>query len=176
MSWQAYRTSNPPTQKVTAAVRIKMRGSSEPRTAIHSAAGAIPRERPSSRCDHLVNRLVNEYRRTITRASGERYNVSRFSCDAARTKTAQAPATNNNTNFCDKIPSGMARVEVRGLAASISASARRLKAIDADLAEIIHTRIHPSCVAVGNPPAASMAPHNANGSAKTECSHLIISR
>src|SRR5215470_5563428 len=142
MSWQAYKTSNPPTQQVTAAVRIKIRASSEPRTAIHAAAGAMPREKPSSRCDQRVNRLVNEYRRTMARARGERYNVSLFNCDAARTKTAQATATNNTTNLCDKIPAGRARVAVRGFAASICASARRLKAMAADLAETMHTRIH----------------------------------
>src|SRR5579872_1991261 len=69
----------------------------------------------------------------------------------------------------------MARVTVRGLAASICASARRLKAMAAERADIMHTRIHPSFAAVGMPPAASMAAHSANGSANTECSHLIIS-
>src|SRR5437588_4067771 len=69
----------------------------------------------------------------------------------------------------------MARVAVRGLAASIWASARRLKAMAAERAETMQRTIQPSLAAVGIPPAASMAPHRANGSAKTECSHLIIS-
>src|SRR5262245_2753049 len=37
------------------------------------------------------------------------------------------------------------------------------------------TTIHNNCHGDGHPPAASMAPQSANGSAKTECSHLIIS-
>src|SRR5215472_2156189 len=110
MSWQAYRTSNPPTQNVTAAVRIRMRGSSEPRTAIHAAAGATPREKPSSRCDQRVKRLVNEYRVTRASATGERYRVRRFNWAAARTKTAQHTTTNSVTNLSERIPAGMARV------------------------------------------------------------------
>ena len=35
--------SKPAVQKVTAAVSQRMRGSSEPRMAIHAAAGAMPR-------------------------------------------------------------------------------------------------------------------------------------
>ncbi len=42
-------TSKPAVQKVTAAVSHRMRGSSEPRTAIQAAAGAIPRLKPSTR-------------------------------------------------------------------------------------------------------------------------------
>ena len=52
--------SNPAVHKVTAAVSHKMRGSSEPRMAIHAAAGAIPSENPSTTCENDVNRLVNE--------------------------------------------------------------------------------------------------------------------
>ena len=40
----------------------------------------------------------------------------------------------------------------------------------------MHTTIQKSLLHGGNPPAASMAPQSANGSAKIECSHLIISR
>src|SRR5438270_10645096 len=69
----------------------------------------------------------------------------------------------------------MARMAVRGLAASIRASAMRLKAMAAERAETMHRTIHPSLAAVGMPPAASMAAQRANGRAKIECSHLIIS-
>jgi hypothetical protein len=69
----------------------------------------------------------------------------------------------------------MARMAVRGLAASIRASATRLNAMAAERAETMHKTIHPSLAAVGIPPAASMAEQSANGSAKMECSHLIIS-
>ena len=51
-----------------------------------------------------------------------------------------------------------------------------LLAIAAERAPTMATTIQMSCRAVGNPPAANIAPHNANGSAKMECSHLIISR
>src|SRR5215470_15253874 len=76
----------------------------------------------------------------------------------------------------ESVPAGIARVAVRGFAASICASARRLKAMAADRADTMHNTIQPSCAAWGKPPAASMAPHRAKGSANTECSHLIISR
>src|SRR5947209_12469289 len=69
----------------------------------------------------------------------------------------------------------MARIAVRGLAASICASAMRLNAMAAERAETMHNTIHPSLAAVGIPPAASMAAQRANGRAKMECSHLIIS-
>ena len=52
--------SKPPVQQVTAAVSQRMRGSSDPRTAIHAAAGAIPRQKPSTRCENEVKRLVKE--------------------------------------------------------------------------------------------------------------------
>src|SRR5215510_15047407 len=153
-----------------------MRGSSEPRTAIHAAAGATPSEKPSSRCDQRVKRLVNEYRVTRASATGERYRVRRFNWAAASTKTAQHTTTNSVTNLSERIPAGIARVAVRGLAASICASARRLNAMAADRADTIHNTIQPSWAGRCRPPAASMAPQRAKGSAKTECSHLIISR
>ena len=53
-------TSKPAVQKVTAAVSQRMRGSNAPRTAIQAAAGAIPRQNPSTRCEKEVNRLVKE--------------------------------------------------------------------------------------------------------------------
>ena len=45
----------------------------------------------------------------------------------------------------------------------------------AERALIIAAIIHNSFHAEGHPPAASMAPQRAKGSANTECSHLIIS-
>ncbi len=45
----------------------------------------------------------------------------------------------------------------------------------ADRAETMATTIQASCPHAGMPAAASMAPQSANGSAKMECSHLIIS-
>ena len=58
----------------------------------------------------------------------------------------------------------------------MDASAHRLNAIAADRAAIMATTIHRSWREEGNPPAASIAPQRAKGSAKIECSHLIISR
>ena len=56
---------------------------------------------------------------------------------------------------------------VRGLAASIRASAMRLKAMAAERAETMHKTIQPSLAAVGMPPAASMAAHSAKGAQKS---------
>ena len=85
------------------------------------------------------------------------------------------PATNPPTNPLLSVPAGRARIAVRGFAASSRASTSRLNAIAADRAATMQTTIQPSTRSVGQPPAASTAPVNANGSANTECSHLIIS-
>src|SRR6185437_1471207 len=68
-----------------------------------------------------------------------------------------------------------ARVAARGFTRSISASAQRLKAIAADRAATMQTTIQNNTRHGGRPPAASIAPVSANGSANMECSHLIIS-
>ena len=52
--------SKPAVQNVTAAVSQRIRGSSDPRTAIQAAAGAMPSENPRIRWENVVNRLVNE--------------------------------------------------------------------------------------------------------------------
>ncbi len=70
----------------------------------------------------------------------------------------------------------MARVLVRGLAASISASAQRLKAMAQERAATMATRIQRTVRQAGRPLAARMTAVKAKGSAKMECSHLIISR
>src|SRR5665811_767341 len=90
-------------------------------------------------------------------------------------KIALDTTTNVATNAGERCPAGKARVLVRGLAASMEASAQRLNAIAAERAATMATMIHTSWRSEGNPPAASMAPQSANGRAKMECSHLIIS-
>jgi hypothetical protein len=79
------------------------------------------------------------------------------------------------TNVGERCPAGSARARVRGFAASIVASASRLNAIAAERAASIAITIQRSACLVGSPDAASIAPHSANGRAKMECSHLIIS-
>jgi len=77
------------------------------------------------------------------------------------------------TNWRLSMPAGIARILVRGLAASMSASAQRLKAMAQERAETMATRIHNRVRREGRPCAARMVAVNANGSAKIECSHLI---
>src|SRR5579862_3395704 len=103
-------------------------------------------------------------------------NDRRFSWEAAITNNAHETATNVATKAGVRAPVGKARVRVRGLAASMEASASRLNAIAADRADTIAMMIQVSAWAEGRPFAASIAPQRANGSTKTECSHLIISR
>ena len=112
----------------------------------------------------------------IANASGESSNDRRFSCQAASTNTAHEVMTNAVTNPGVSWPVGSARVWVRGFAASMEASARRLNAMAAERAATMATMIQANCRSVGQPFAASMAPQSAKGSTKTECSHLIISR
>src|SRR5580692_12926458 len=103
-------------------------------------------------------------------------NERRLSWDAAKTNSAHETSTNAITKPGVSVPVGRARVWVRGLAASMEASARRLNAIAADRADTMAMMIQTSTCAFGIPFAASIAPHRANGSTKMECSHLIISR
>src|SRR3954464_3531743 len=99
----------------------------------------------------------------------------RFNCRAARTNRRQDTTVKVATNEGERCPAGMARVLVRGFAASNETSARRLNAIAAERAEIMATTIQSTWWIDGIPFAASMAPQNAKGRAKMECSHLIIS-
>src|SRR5690242_8807695 len=96
-------------------------------------------------------------------ATGESRNASQFSCHAAKTKIALEITTKTATNVFESAPVGIARMAVRGLAASYSASTRRLKAIAAERAPTIATTIQKSWRAEGKPFAASMAPQRANG-------------
>src|SRR5579875_1203492 len=106
---------------------------------------------------------------------GESSKVRRFSIAAPRTNSPAETTVNASTKLRVSSPAGSARFAVRGLAASNSASTRRLNAIAADRALTMQTIIHASTRAGGHPPAASTAPVSANGRAKIECSHLIIS-
>src|SRR5271168_1236586 len=111
----------------------------------------------------------------MANANGESSREARFSCEAARIKTAAIASVKPATKPRLSSPAGMARPAVRGLAASIPASAQRLKAIAAERAETMQTMIQTSLMAGGHPPAASIAPIMAKGSTNIECSHLIIS-
>src|SRR6185437_15960659 len=98
-----------------------------------------------------------------------------FSIAAASRNKAAAAIVNAQTKPTDKSPAGIARDAVRGFRASNFRSAMRLNAIAAERAPTIATTIHRICHAEGSPLAASTAPRNANGNAKSVCSILIIS-
>src|SRR5579871_733461 len=112
----------------------------------------------------------------MAKATGDKKKVSWFNRAAASTKTAHDVATKRETKPVLSNPAGNARVRVRGLAASMEASARRLKAIAAERAATIATIIQINVRPLGQPFAANMAALKAKGSTKIECSHLIISR
>src|ERR1035438_10397881 len=83
--------SNPAVQNVTAAVSQRIRKSSDPRTAIHADAGAIPSARPSTTCEKCVKRFVYEYASTTISANGASRKQSPFSShDANRNNTLDA--------------------------------------------------------------------------------------
>ena len=65
-------------------------------------------------------------------ATGDNRNASGLSCQAAKISIAEVTTTNPATNCRDSLPAGSARVLVRGLAASMSASTSRLNAIAAE--------------------------------------------
>src|SRR3954464_8447997 len=108
-------------------------------------------------------------------ATGESRNASQFNSHAASTRSALEETTKTATKVFERAPAGIARDEVRGFSASNFASTKRLNAIAAERAPTIATTIQKICRPEGRPLAASMAPHSAKGSAKIECSHLIIS-
>src|ERR1700688_3898641 len=99
--------SNPAVQNVTAAVSQRMRGSSDPRTAIHAAAGAIPRAKPSTMGEREGKRLGNEISNTTASASGARRKQSEFSSHAANSKSALAATVNPQQNVRESRPAGM---------------------------------------------------------------------
>jgi hypothetical protein len=104
----------------------------------------------------------------------------RLSIAEATKKSAAEASVNAQTKETGRRPAGMARVAVRGLAASNSRSAMRLKAIAAERAPTIARVIQSVCQAVGSPVAvkpraARSAPRKAKGSAKSVCSIFIIS-
>src|ERR1019366_2521663 len=119
--------------------------------------------------------ILYEYRKITARSNGASSNVNRFSWAAASRNSSDATRVNPPTNSRERSPAGIARILVRGFSASSAASAHLLKAMPADLANTIHAMIQNTFPSGGQPFAASMAPVRANGSAKMECSHLIIS-
>src|ERR1017187_6860992 len=89
---------------------------------------------------------------------------------------ADVTTTNQITNDLLNLQAGSARTRVRGLAASTVASTSRLKAMAAERADTNATIIQIDVCRLGIPRAARTAPVKPNGSVRTECSHLIISR
>src|SRR5580698_1056455 len=100
-------TSKPAVHAVTAAVSQRMRGSSDPRTAIQAAAGAIPSAKPSTTCEKCVKRLVNEYVKTTPSASGARWKQSGFNSHAANRNTRLLATVNPQQKPRDNKPAGM---------------------------------------------------------------------
>src|SRR5579883_2567123 len=98
---------------MTAAVNHKMRTSSDPRIAIQAAAGAMPRQKPSTKCDSDVKRLQNEYKNKIASASGESAKHRPPSSPAAATKIRQAIAVKPQANRTESSPAGKCRIAVR---------------------------------------------------------------
>src|SRR5258706_3733316 len=96
--------SKPAVHNVTAAVSHKIRGSSAPRMAIHAAAGAMPSENPSTRCDNEVKRLVAEQDITTASASGASLKHKGFNSRAAHTKIKLQNAIKTQAKPRDRWP------------------------------------------------------------------------
>ncbi len=135
----------------------------------------MPRLRPNTRWERAVKRFVREYPRITIRARGDRRKQTRLSCAAAPIKIAALMAVRRKVPRRLTRPAGKARSAVRGLRASNGASARRLKAMAAERAPIMASKIKPVVRPLGRPRAASMAPIKAKGRARTLWPILIIS-
>src|ERR1043165_2513310 len=96
-------------------------------------------------------------------ATGARIRVKRLSIVAAMKKSAAEIIVNAQTKLTESAPAGIARLRVRGLRASISRSAMRLKAIAQERAPTIASVIQRNCRSVGSPLAAKTAPRKAKG-------------
>jgi hypothetical protein len=112
--------SKPATQARTARARIKGAASNRPRTASQAPTGAMERARPRTRCDREVNRLVYEYPRTTSSATGERSRQSGLSMAAAPTRARAERETKSHTSRRESTPRGSSRWAVRGLRASMA--------------------------------------------------------
>ena len=73
---------------------------------------------PSHMCDSAVNRLVNEYPRIHTSATGESAKHSGLSAAAAAANSAAIARTSAQASPTDRRPDGSSRPAVRGLSAS----------------------------------------------------------
>ncbi len=113
--------SKPAVQQVTAAVSQRMRGSSDPRTAIHAAAGAIPKLKPSTRCEKEVKRLVNDRKIRSREPAAPAANKA---VQLARGQKKQRHGGRHNIQAKPRLnkPAGRWRLRVRGLRPSISRS------------------------------------------------------
>ena len=114
----------------------------------------------------------------MARASGESSSACRLRRHAAITSSAEPATVKIQAKPSERWPAGSARLAVRGLRRSNSMSAMRFMVMAAERAPTMATTIHRVCCHEGKPPAAraaSRAPTRAKGSAKTECSNLIIS-
>ena len=78
--------------------------------------------------------------------------MRRFSCAAAVMNKAAVTSVNQPTKARESRPAGMARICVRGLTASRSASAQRLKAMAELRASTMQATIQKSCRAAGPAP------------------------
>src|SRR5258708_4543694 len=178
-SWQAYRTSNPPTHVPMAAASSHGSHPPRPPTASQPPTGATAIARPRNSCVQVVQRLAREYQNTLASATGDSARQTLFSRHDANTNAADDTATKNAASRGLIAPRGISRFAVRGFRASIRASTRRLNPIAALRAATIATTTQKR----GRTPfprfamekaygpfsfRASSAPARANGSAKTE--------
>src|ERR1041385_834782 len=111
----------------------------------------------------------------LASATGANSSASRFNIAAATKNSAAEMTVNAQTKPTDNRPDGKARLALRAFRASYSRSATRLKALAVERAETMAAVIQISGRNEGTPAAASTAPRNANGNAKSVCSILIIS-
>ena len=109
-------TSKPAVQKVTAAVSQRMRGSSEPRTAIHAAAGAMPRLKPQ----HQVRERGEPLGEGIEEDHGQRHRrqaqaqAVQLAGGEHEQRPKPPPRTPRRSRWPSR-PAGRWRILVRGL-------------------------------------------------------------
>ena len=173
--------SNPAVQNVTAAVsqqnaRIERAAHRDPRGGRRDAQAKSQhqvRERGEALGEGIEK---NDRQRQRAPAQAQRIQLARGEEQEQGGQRLRSP----RRSAAESSPAGSARILVRGLRASMSASITRLNAMAADRAPTIATTIHSSLRQIlgdAKPLSrnASSAPVRAKGRAKTECSNLIIS-
>src|SRR6266576_5976428 len=155
---------------MTPPARITGGRAMRPLCAIQAPMGATASANPKKKCVAAVNRLVSEYKKITTKATGASAKVSRLMQAAAKMKPAEL-----STNHIKAVDFAMSRCRtaVRGLRWSSDQSTNRLKSMAAVRARTMQINTNRKILQEGHPFAATKSAPKAKGRAKIVCEKRI---